>query len=131
MKMEEEKYSKIQLTDRQKAILFAVIEEYAEMATPVGSVTLAKLFDVSSATIRAEMARLEELGLVASPHTSAGRIPTDAGYRFYVNSLVSRENDLDLALESEDLGDLDTEADDDFEEVFAEAARQIAKDAYF
>ena len=131
MKMEEEKYSKIQLTDRQKAILFAVIEEYAEMATPVGSVTLAKLFDVSSATIRAEMARLEELGLVASPHTSAGRIPTDAGYRLYVNSLVSRENDLELALEAEDLGDLDTEADDDFEEVFAEAARQIAKDPYF
>lgn len=131
MKMEEENNSKIQLTDRQKAILFAVIEEYAEMATPVGSVTLAKLFDVSSATIRAEMARLEELGLVASPHTSAGRIPTDAGYRLYVNSLVSRENDLELALETEDLGDLDTEADDDFEEVFAEAARQIAKDPYF
>lgn len=131
MKTEEENSSKIQLTDRQKAILFAVIEEYAEMATPVGSVTLAKLFDVSSATIRAEMARLEELGLVASPHTSAGRIPTDAGYRLYVNSLVSRENDLDLALGAEDLGDLDTEADDDFEEVFAEAARQIAKDPYF
>ena len=131
MKTEEENNSKIQLTDRQKAILFAVIEEYAEMATPVGSVTLAKLFDVSSATIRAEMARLEELGLVASPHTSAGRIPTDAGYRLYVNSLVSRENDLELALETEDLGDLDTEADDDFEEVFAEAARQIAKDPYF
>lgn len=131
MKTEEENNSKIQLTDRQKAILFAVIEEYAEMATPVGSVTLAKLFDVSSATIRAEMARLEELGLVASPHTSAGRIPTDAGYRLYVNSLVSRENDLELALETENLGGLDTEADDDFEEVFAEAARQIAKDPYF
>ena len=131
MKTEEENNSKIQLTDRQKAILFAVIEEYAEMAAPVGSVTLAKLFDVSSATIRAEMARLEELGLVASPHTSAGRIPTDAGYRLYVNSLVSRENDLELALETEDLGDLDTEADDDFEEVFAEAARQIAKAPYF
>lgn len=78
----------IHLTDRQKAILFAIIEEYAEMAAPVGSVTLAKLFDVSSATIRSEMSRLEELGLIASPHTSAGRIPTDAGYRFYVNSLV-------------------------------------------
>lgn len=78
----------IYLTDRQKAILFAIIEEYAEMAAPVGSITLAKLFDVSSATIRSEMARLEELGLIASPHTSAGRIPTDAGYRFYVNSLV-------------------------------------------
>ena len=83
-----ENQSQIRLTDRQQAILFAIIEEYAEMAAPVGSVTLAKLFDVSSATIRSEMSRLEELGLIASPHTSAGRIPTDAGYRFYVNSLV-------------------------------------------
>lgn len=83
-----ENQPQIHLTDRQQSILFAIIEEYAEMATPVGSVTLAKLFDVSSATIRSEMARLEELGLIASPHTSAGRIPTDAGYRFYVNSLV-------------------------------------------
>ncbi len=79
------------LTERQEDILNAIIEEYAELATPVGSVTLAKLFDVSSATIRAEMARLERLGLIAQPHTSAGRIPTDAGYRYYVNSLV--END--------------------------------------
>ena len=75
------------LTDRQKAILFAIIEDYAEMATPVGSVTLAKVFNVSSATIRSEMSRLEELGLIAQPHTSAGRIPTDAGYRLYVNDL--------------------------------------------
>lgn len=87
-----EDQSQIHLTERQKAILFAIIEEYAEMATPVGSVTLAKLFDVSSATIRSEMARLEELGLIASPHTSAGRTPTDAGYRFYVNALVERES---------------------------------------
>ena len=76
----------MELTKRQKDILFAIIEEYAEVATPVGSVTLAKLFDVSSATIRAEMGRLEELGLITHPHTSAGRIPTDAGYRLYVNS---------------------------------------------
>ncbi len=76
------------LTKRQKEILFAIIEEYSEMATPVGSVTLAKLFDVSSATIRAEMAKLEHLGLIAQPHTSAGRIPTDAGYRLYVNSMT-------------------------------------------
>ncbi len=73
-------------TKRQKDILFAIIEEYAELATPVGSVTLAKLFDVSSATIRAEMVKLEELGLITHPHTSAGRIPTDAGYRYYVNA---------------------------------------------
>lgn len=75
------------LTNRQEKILFAIIEEYAELATPVGSVTLAKLFDVSSATIRAEMARLEEYGYIAQPHTSAGRVPTDAGYRYYVNAL--------------------------------------------
>ena len=78
------------ITDRQREILFAIIEEYAEVATPVGSVTLAKLFDVSSATIRAEMSRLEEMGLIAQPHTSAGRIPTDAGYRLYVNSLTDQ-----------------------------------------
>ncbi len=75
------------MTDRQKEILYAIIEEYAEMAAPVGSVTLAKLFDVSSATIRSEMSKLESLGLITQPHTSAGRVPTDAGYRLYVNSL--------------------------------------------
>lgn len=75
------------ITERQRDILFQIIEEYAETASPVGSVTLAKLFGVSSATIRAEMGRLEHLGLLVQPHTSAGRVPTDAGYRFYVNSL--------------------------------------------
>ena len=75
------------MTDRQREILYAIIEEYAELATPVGSVTLAKLFDCSSATIRAEMVRLEQMGYIMQPHTSAGRIPTDAGYRLYVNSL--------------------------------------------
>lgn len=75
------------MTDRQREILYAIIEEYAELATPVGSVTLAKLFDCSSATIRAEMGRLEQMGYIMQPHTSAGRIPTDAGYRLYVNSL--------------------------------------------
>lgn len=76
------------MTERQIAILAAVIEQYAEIAAPVGSVLLAKLFGVSSATIRSEMARLEEMGLIMQPHTSAGRIPTDQGYRFYVNSLT-------------------------------------------
>ena len=81
----------MELTERQKEILYSIIEEYAETASPVGSVTLAKLFDVSPATIRAEMARLESFGLIAQPHTSAGRVPTDAGYRFYVNSLENVE----------------------------------------
>ena len=80
----------MKLTTRQEQILFAIIEEYAEIATPVGSVTLAKLFNVSSATIRAEMARLEEAGYIAQPHTSAGRVPTDAGYRYYVNTLAEQ-----------------------------------------
>jgi len=79
------------MTDRQIAILSAIIEQYAEVASPVGSVTLAKLFNVSSATVRSEMARLEELGLIAQPHTSAGRIPTDKGYRFYVNLLTQND----------------------------------------
>ena len=82
------------MTDRQREILFAIIEEYAELATPVGSVTLAKLFDCSSATIRAEMGKLEQMGYIMQPHTSAGRIPTDAGYRLYVNSLQESETPL-------------------------------------
>lgn len=80
------------ITKRQQEILFAIIEEYAEMAAPVGSVTLAKLFGVSSATIRSEMARLEEAGYLVQPHTSAGRVPTDSGYRLYVNSLTEDMN---------------------------------------
>ena len=75
------------MTDRQKQILTAVIEQYAEVAVPVGSSLLAKVFGVSSATIRAEMAELEAMGFIRQPHTSAGRIPTDKGYRFYVNNL--------------------------------------------
>jgi heat-inducible transcriptional repressor len=87
------------MTDRQIAILAAIIEQYAEVAVPVGSVMLAKLFGVSSATIRSEMARLEQMGLIAQPHTSAGRIPTDKGYRFYVNTLTEANNDELLKLD--------------------------------
>lgn len=78
------------MTERQIAILTTIIEQYAEIAAPVGSVTLAKLFNVSSATIRSEMAKLEELGFITQPHTSAGRVPTDKGYRFYVNLLTQQ-----------------------------------------
>ena len=79
------------MTERQQAILSAIIEQYAEIAAPVGSVTLAKLFGVSSATIRSEMAKLEEMGFVKAPHTSAGRIPTSKGYRFYVNGITNAQ----------------------------------------
>ena len=82
----------MEITPRQEQILCQIVEEYAETASPVGSVMMAKLFGVSSATIRAEMARLEALGLIAQPHTSAGRIPTDAGYRYYVNNLEKRKD---------------------------------------
>ena len=76
------------MTDRQAKILQAIIEQYAEVASPVGSSLLAKLFDVSSATIRSEMAEMEHQGFISQPHTSAGRVPTDKGYRFYVNKLA-------------------------------------------
>lgn len=76
------------MTERQKKILQAIIEQYAEVASPVGSSLLAKVFEVSSATIRSEMAALEREGYIKQPHTSAGRVPTDRGYRFYVNNLA-------------------------------------------
>lgn len=75
------------MTERQQRILSAIVEQYAEVASPVGSSLLSKVFDVSSATIRTEMAELERMGFITQPHTSAGRIPTDKGYRFYVNQL--------------------------------------------
>lgn len=75
------------MTERQQNILNAIVEQYAEVASPVGSSLLAKVFNVSSATIRAEMAALEQQGFIMQPHTSSGRVPTDKGYRFYVNQL--------------------------------------------
>src|SRR5688572_6767517 len=82
------------MTDRQKQILSAIVEQYAEVASPVGSNLLAKVFGVSSATIRAEMAELERMGYIDQPHTSAGRVPTDKGYRFYVNNLAEDKEQL-------------------------------------
>lgn len=76
------------MSPRQEKILAAIVEQFAEVAVPVGSHLLARAFGVSSATIRSEMADLEKQGYVTHPHTSAGRIPTDKGYRFYVNQLA-------------------------------------------
>ncbi len=75
------------MTSRQEQILHAIVETYAQTAEPVGSSALCVQFDTSSATIRAEMAVLENLGLIMQPHISAGRVPTDKGYRVYVNAL--------------------------------------------
>jgi heat-inducible transcriptional repressor len=82
------------MTERQEKILRAVVEEYAEVASPVGSQLLSKLFGVSSATIRSDMAELERQGFIKQPHTSAGRIPTDKGYRYYVNTATEEEHTL-------------------------------------
>lgn len=75
------------MTERQAQILRAIVEFYVKTAAPVGSLTLADHFHVSSATIRADMAELERDGYITHPHTSAGRIPTDKGYRHYVDHL--------------------------------------------
>ena len=78
-----------ELGPRKSAVLHAIVEEYVRSGEPVGSETIAERagIGVSSATIRNEMAALEELGYLTHPHTSAGRIPTDIGYRHYVDSL--------------------------------------------
>ena len=77
------------LGDRKAVVLRVLVEEYVRTGEPVGSETIAErtALGVSSATIRNEMAALEELGYLSHPHTSAGRIPTDLGYRYYVDSL--------------------------------------------
>ncbi|MFR8999758.1 MAG: heat-inducible transcriptional repressor HrcA [Anaerobutyricum soehngenii] len=84
----------MELDERKMKILKAIISTYLETGDPVGSRTIAKDSDLhlSSATIRNEMADLEELGYILQPHTSAGRIPSDLGYRYYVNCLME-END--------------------------------------
>lgn len=80
-----------ELNERKTRILQAVIKNYLETGEPVGSRTISKYTDLklSSATIRNEMADLEELGYIIQPHTSAGRIPSDKGYRWYVDSLLT------------------------------------------
>jgi heat-inducible transcriptional repressor len=81
------------MTPRQEQILKAIVETYAKTAEPVGSMALCERFDTSSATVRAEMAALEHLGFIMQPHISAGRVPTDKGYRAYVNALDEPEHD--------------------------------------
>lgn len=90
------------MNERKRKILHAIINEYVTSAEPVGSRHIAKNLDLglSSATIRNEMADLEDMGYLEQPHTSAGRVPSDKGYRFYVNELMSgyeiSQQDIDL-----------------------------------
>lgn len=90
--------SVLDLTERQRIVLRAVVEDYVLNAVPVGSHALVERYGlpVSSATVRSAMAELEALGLLSHPHTSAGRVPSDLGYRTYVESLM-RESALDRA----------------------------------
>jgi heat-inducible transcriptional repressor len=88
----------LDLTERQRSVLRAVVEDYVLTAMPVGSKSLVTRYGlrVSSATVRSAMAELEAMGLLSHPHTSAGRVPSDLGYRLYVESLM-REAELDTA----------------------------------
>lgn len=101
--------SEMELPERKMKILQAIVRTYLETGEPVGSRTISKYSDLnlSSATIRNEMSDLEELGLIIQPHTSAGRIPSDAGYRLYVNEMLKvRMKEVDdeksVLLEKED-----------------------------
>ena len=84
-----------ELSERKRKILHAIIQNYLETGEPVGSRTISKYTDLnlSSATIRNEMSDLEELGYIIQPHTSAGRIPSDKGYRLYVDELMHEKED--------------------------------------
>ena len=83
----------MQLDERKTKILYAIIKTYLETGEPVGSRTISKYADLnlSSATIRNEMSDLEDMGYILQPHTSAGRIPSDMGYRFYVDHLMEEK----------------------------------------
>ena len=79
------------LDDRKRKILQAIVEEYIESAEPVSSGSLVKTLNCSSATIRNEMAELEQEGYLDKPHTSAGRIPSQQGYRYYIDELLTED----------------------------------------
>ncbi len=103
----------MELTTRQETILRAVIEGHVEVGQPVGSKWLAEEKDMpwKPSTIRAELARLEELGLLQHPHTSAGRVPTDQGYRHYVDELLEG-GALPVPRQVVQLGDMRREIDE-------------------
>ncbi|MCC7448106.1 MAG: heat-inducible transcription repressor HrcA [Anaerolineae bacterium] len=116
-----------QLTERQERVLSLVVREYINKPEPVGSKYLAERFltNVSSATIRNDMAVLEELGLIAAPHTSAGRVPTEAGYRYFVKRLLD-EGELPAA-EQQSISDLFSRAPHDVDQWLRLAASTLAR----
>jgi heat-inducible transcriptional repressor len=83
------------LTERQEKVLKLIIEEYIKTAEPVGSRTLSKILEFSPATIRNEMADLEDLGYIEKTHTSSGRVPSDKGYHYYIEQILVDESNYD------------------------------------
>ncbi|MGN6711700.1 heat-inducible transcriptional repressor HrcA [Anaerocolumna jejuensis] len=113
----------MELDERKLKILQAIIRNYLETGEPVGSRTISKFTDLnlSSATIRNEMADLEELGYILQPHTSAGRIPSDKGYRLYVDTLLE-----DKTHEVEDMKELILEKAGKLDQLLKQVARLLA-----
>lgn len=111
------------LDERKMKILQAIIRNYLETGEPVGSRTISKYTDLnlSSATIRNEMADLEELGYILQPHTSAGRIPSDKGYRLYVDRMM-----MDKEQELVEMKEMLLEKEDKMERLLQQAARVLA-----
>ena len=132
----------MELDDRKLRILKAVIQNYLETGEPVGSRTISKYTDLklSSATIRNEMADLEELGYIIQPHTSAGRIPTDKGYRLYVDDMMSQK-EFELDFREAEVSDREKEVEtmksmlsekvDKVEELLQNVAKVLAKDTNY
>ena len=113
----------MQLDDRKIKIMQAIIRNYLETGEPVGSRTISKYTDLnlSSATIRNEMADLEEMGYILQPHTSAGRIPSDKGYRLYVDTMMEKKDK-----ELEELKELMLEKEDKMDHLLKQVAKLLA-----
>ena len=113
----------MELDERKKKILYAVIKTYLETGEPVGSRTISKYTDlnISPATIRNEMADLEELGYLMQPHTSAGRIPSDKGYRFYVDQLLE-----DKSREVDEMKEILIDKAEKMEKLLQQVAKSLA-----
>lgn len=113
----------MELDERKTVILQAIIKNYLETGEPVGSRTISKYTDLnlSSATIRNEMADLEELGYIVQPHTSAGRIPSDKGYRFYVDSMMTKQEK-----EVSELKEMLLEKEEKLDHLLKQAAKLMA-----
>ena len=118
----------MQLDDRKTIILQAIIRNYLETGEPVGSRTISKYTDLnlSSATIRNEMSDLEEMGYIIQPHTSAGRIPSDKGYRFYVDTMMAtREQEVN------EMKDMLLERQDKLENLLKQVVKTLAQNTQY